>query len=146
MLRRSTFRPGSARVLARAAIVLVLLQPVSRALAQNAPASPDHPWHGLGESRIEADARNFTKPRLNFDQENTYSLPELIDLAESHNPETRVAWEPARAQAAALGIARSELYPTLAAAAPPRASRSEGYGVAPFLRPTLSDSHVSLKL
>src|SRR6266403_1567998 len=83
ILRRSTIRPGSARELARAAIVLVLLLPVSRALAQNAPASPDHPWHGLGQARIEADARNFTEPRLNFDQEKTYSMPELIDLAES---------------------------------------------------------------
>jgi outer membrane protein len=44
-------------------------------------------------------------------------LGELIDLAEAHNPETSLAWERARAQAAALGIARSELYPTLAAVA-----------------------------
>ena len=36
----------------------------------------------------------------------TYSLAELIDLAEAHNPETRVAWEGAKAEAAALGIAR----------------------------------------
>jgi outer membrane protein TolC len=42
-------------------------------------------------------------------------LAELIDLAEAHNPQTRVAWESARAQVAALGVARSELYPTLAA-------------------------------
>jgi len=51
------------------------------------------------------------------DQSRTYSLPELIDLAEAHNPATRAAWERARSQAAALGITRSELYPTLAAAA-----------------------------
>jgi len=41
----------------------------------------------------------------------------LIDLAESHNPETRVAWERARAQAGSLGIARSELLPALASVA-----------------------------
>src|SRR5882724_1464382 len=73
--------------------------------AQTAPLSPDHPWHGLGEARIEADARNLTDAKLNFDPEKAYSLPELIDLAESHNPETRVAWERARAQAAAWGVA-----------------------------------------
>src|ERR1700739_4108541 len=84
IVRRSTFRPASARALARAAIVLVLLQPVSRTLAQNAPSSPDRPWHGRQEAKIEADARNFTEARLNFDSEKTYSLPELIDLAESH--------------------------------------------------------------
>src|SRR6266436_415249 len=146
ILRRSTFRPGSARVLARAAVVLVLLQPVSRALAQNAPASPDHPWHGLGEARIEADARNFTEPRLNFDQEKTYSLPELIDLAESHNPETRVAWERARAQAAAWGVARSELYPTVAAAALAGADRDQAYLADRFFRHTTGDFEVVLNL
>src|SRR6266436_111519 len=146
ILRRSTFRPGSARELARAAIVLVLLLPVSRALAQNAPASPDHPWHGLGEARIEADARNFTEPRLNFDQEKTYSLPELIDLAESHNPETRVAWEHARAQAAAWGVARSELYPTVAAAALAGANRTHAYLADRFFRQTFGDFEVALNL
>jgi len=44
-------------------------------------------------------------------------LSELIDLAEANNPATRVAWEHARSRAAALGITRSELYPTLAATA-----------------------------
>jgi outer membrane protein len=34
-------------------------------------------------------------------------------LAESHNPETRVAWERARSLADAFGVARSELYPTI---------------------------------
>jgi outer membrane protein len=53
----------------------------------------------------------------------TYSVLELIDLAESHNPKTRAAWERARAQAAAWGVARSELYPTVAAT-PPEVTRS----------------------
>ena len=115
MVRQSRLRPSAARAVVRAAIALILSHGASLALAQRAPVSPDHPWHGLGEARIEADARNFTEPGLRFDQEKTYSLPELIDLAESHNPETRVAWERARAQAAAWGVTRSELYPTVAA-------------------------------
>jgi len=146
ILRRSTFRPGSARVLARAAVVLVLLQPVSRALAQNAPASPDHPWHGLGEARIEADARNLAQPGLNLDPAKNYSLPELIDLAESHNPETRVAWERARAQAAAWGVARSELYPTVAAAALAGVDRDQAYLADRFFRHTIGDFQVVLNL
>src|SRR5258705_3910534 len=97
-------------------ILLISLQSAGVALAQRVPVSPDHPWHGLGEARIEADARNLTEAKLNFDPEKTYSLPDLIDLAESHNPETRVAWERASAQAAAWGVARGELYPTVAAA------------------------------
>ncbi len=43
-----------------------------------------------------------------IEPDKVYSLADLIDLAEAQNPETRVAWEGARAQAAALGIARSE--------------------------------------
>ena len=46
-----------------------------------------------------------------------YSLAELVAFAEAHNPETRAAWENARAQASAAGIARSELFPQLAAIA-----------------------------
>jgi outer membrane protein TolC len=47
----------------------------------------------------------------------TYTLAELIDLAQQHNPETRVAWQEAKSKAAALGIARSSLYPTMSAVA-----------------------------
>ena len=52
-----------------------------------------------------------------MDAQKTYTLAQLIDLAQEHNPETRVAWEEAKARAASLGIARSELYPTIAAVA-----------------------------
>ena len=66
---------------------------------------------------IQNDSRKFRELRFSVDPERIYSLPDLIDLAESHNPETRVAWEGTRAQLAALGVVRSELYPTLAAIA-----------------------------
>jgi outer membrane protein TolC len=48
------------------------------------------------------------------DPERTYDLAALIDLAERTNPETRVAWEQARAAAAQLGTAESAYFPTLA--------------------------------
>jgi outer membrane protein len=89
----------------------------SSARAQTAPASPEHPWHGSAELNMQAYARHVTDSKFTVDQFQTYSLAELIDLAQAHNPATRAAWERARSQAAALGIARSELYPTLAAAA-----------------------------
>jgi outer membrane protein TolC len=54
---------------------------------------------------------------VNLDPGKIYTLAELIDLAEQHNPETRVAWEDAKSKAAALGIARSALYPTMSAVA-----------------------------
>jgi outer membrane protein TolC len=51
------------------------------------------------------------------DPEKTYDLPELIDIAERSHPETRVAWEQARAQAEAVGLNKSAYYPYLAAVA-----------------------------
>ena len=47
------------------------------------------------------------------DPEKTYDLISLIDLAQEANPQTRIAWEQARAQAAQLGIADSDWYPSL---------------------------------
>jgi outer membrane protein len=44
-----------------------------------------------------------------------YDLPNLIDLAQQTNPETRAAWEATRAAAARLGIAEGAYLPTLGA-------------------------------
>jgi outer membrane protein len=49
-----------------------------------------------------------------LDAARTYSLAELIDLAERNNPQTRIAWERARQRAEELGIAKSSYYPVLA--------------------------------
>ena len=146
MLCQSRLRRSAARAVVRAAIALFLSHGASLALAQRTPVSPDHAWHGLEEARIEADARKFIEPGLNFDREKSYSLPELIDLAESHNPETRVAWERARAQAAAWGVARSELYPTVAAAALAGVDRDQAYLADRFFRHTIGDFQVVLNL
>ncbi|HET6931520.1 MAG TPA: TolC family protein [Candidatus Acidoferrum sp.] len=143
---QSRLRPSVAQTVVRAAIVLMLSQGANLARAQRAPVSPDHPWHGLGEAGIEVDAKNLTEPKLSFDPAKNYSLPELIDLAESHNPETRVAWERARAQAAAWGVARSELYPTIAAAALAGVDREQAYLADRFFRHTIGDFQVVLNL
>jgi outer membrane protein TolC len=90
---------------------------VSTAIAQSAPVSWNHPWHSSDEQQFLRDATAEHTHELPDNPVKTYSLAELIDMAESNNPETRVAWERARAQAASVGVARSELYPTLAAAA-----------------------------
>ncbi len=98
-------------------ILLADLLLASSGSAQTAPASPEHPWHRSAEFTMKGDAGRVGDSRFAVDQSKTYSLSELIDLAEAHNPATRASWERARSQAAALGITRSELYPTLAAAA-----------------------------
>jgi outer membrane protein len=98
-------------------ILLTDLLLAGRVPAQSVPISADHPWHGSAEVRMKEDIGRVGDSRFAVDQLGTYSLSELIDLAEAHNPATRAAWERARSQAAGLGISRSELYPTLAAAA-----------------------------
>ena len=134
------------RIRAHTAILCVLLLFGSCALAQSAPVSPDHPWHGVGEQRIEADAKNSRESSFSIDPIKSYSLAELIDLAETHNPETRIAWERARAQAAALGVARSELFPTLAASALSQTSRQETYLGTRYYRQTFQDFQGALDL
>src|SRR3954466_8131638 len=104
--------------------LVVLLLVATPVFAQSVPPSPNRPWTGNpDEHRVIAEP--WRNSALRFDPTQTYSLAELIDLAQRHNPDTRIAWEQARAQAAALGIARSELYPTLAAAALARVDRTD---------------------
>jgi outer membrane protein len=131
----------------RGFFLLVVTTAICRiASGQSLPPSPDRPWHGPGEQRIEAYARKVPDTRYSIDHAKTYSLAELIDLAESHNPETRVAWERARVQAAALGIARSELYPTLAAIAVSGVHRDEVYLTNRFFRQTIGHYQAELRL
>src|SRR5215475_1472671 len=52
-----------------------------------------------------------------IDPSKRYELPELIDLAQRTNPETRVAWEAARRAALAVGLVESEYFPVLAISA-----------------------------
>lgn len=115
-------------------------------MAQNAPASWNRPWHSPEEQEIVRYAVAEHMRDLALDSMKVYSLAELIDLAESHNPETRVSWERARAQAASLGVARSELYPTLAAAALSETSRSEIFFGNRFYGQTTQEFQVALDL
>src|ERR1700752_5271117 len=114
--------------------------------AQTPPVSPNHSWHGPEERRIQAETKTFSESKFELDPGKAFTLPELIDLAESHNPETRAAWEHARAQAAVLGVARSELYPAVAAAALAGGTRSQAYLVNRFFRQTYGDFQVALDL
>lgn len=47
------------------------------------------------------------------DPAKTYSLPELIDLAQRHNRTTRIAWEQAAQAAAKVGMTSAQFYPML---------------------------------
>jgi outer membrane protein TolC len=101
-----------------------------------APDSPDRPWMPAttaageiiaGKRGIAGPAGGYVLPAnpalanvpapLAVDLGKAYSLPELIDLAESNNPMTRIAWNDARRVALAAGIAESAYLPRLTATA-----------------------------
>src|ERR1700678_3365602 len=125
---------------------LLSLMIVISMFAQSPPTSPDRPWHSPDERRIVNEGSSFRQSTFRIDSDKTYSLAELIDLAEAHNPETRVAWENAIAQGAALGIARSELYPTVSAVALTGVDRSEVPFFSRFYRQAVPEFQVSLDL
>jgi outer membrane protein len=127
-------------------IVSLALQFGTCALAQSAPLSWDHPWHSSDEQQFVRDMIAEHIQEVPHDSVKAYSLPDLIDLAELNNPETRVAWERARVQAAGLGVARSELYPTLAAAALSQTSREENFFGNRFNAQTVQDFEIALDL
>src|SRR5947199_10333584 len=103
----------------QAALLCILLIVVfSRpALDQTNPPSASAEWHPKDELRWKSDLSRIPEGRPAIDPQKIYSLPELIDVAEAHNPETRVVWERSKQQSAQLGIAPSALYPLLTASA-----------------------------
>jgi hypothetical protein len=77
-----------------------------------------------------------------LDPTHTYSLAELIDLAERNNPRTRVAWERARQRTEELGVARSAYYPVLAG----QAAFSDQRIVSPFPKPLAPRGYVMVEI
>lgn len=102
--------------------------------------------HSAGGQAIERDAERMRKPEFTVDSSAPYTMADLIALAEAHNPGTRAAWEQARARAAALGVARAELYPTLAAAALSQTNRGQAYLGTRFFRQTIQSFDLALDL
>jgi outer membrane protein len=125
---------------------LLILMTALPALGQSPPVSPERPWHSTEERQIRSETQRYRQTGLRIDSDKIYSLAELIDLAEAHNPETRVAWENALAQAGALGVARSELYPTVSAVALAGADRYEVPLGSEFYRQTTPTLQASLDL
>jgi outer membrane protein len=100
-----------------------------------APKQPDRPWAAptqpggeiaAGEKPQDDQASSSyllpsnpvagTVPSaLDLKPDKIYSLPELIDIAQSNNPLTRIAWNNARDVALAAGVAESAYLPKLSA-------------------------------
>jgi outer membrane protein len=93
------------------------------AQGQLVSAEVENPWQppsGFASTQHEAAEQDR---RTHIEADHLYTLSELVDLAERYNPSTRAAWENARAAAARLGIARSDLLPALNAVALSNTSR-----------------------
>src|SRR5580765_4814025 len=80
------------------------------ALHAQAPPAPDRPWP-IPDSATQRAAALEIGPGEWVHK--PYDLPALIDLAQRTNPETRAAWEAARAAAAAIGLVESSYLPQL---------------------------------
>src|SRR5271169_333654 len=112
------------------------------ACAQRAPASPGQPWQGTMQGMPPARSVPAVAP----DPAKTYTLPELVNLAEQNNPETRVAWQNAKARAADLGISKASLYPTLAAVAVAQSSRDNLFFAPNYYRQTIETFSPALEM
>jgi outer membrane protein len=124
----------------------IVVSPPLRNYSQCAPAVPNKAWHSAQEGPIEREAQHILRKDFAVSSTTSYSLAELIDLAEAHNPETHLAWERARSRADSLGVARSELYPTLAAVALSQTSGQQAYLITRFYRQTLQAFDVAFDL
>ncbi|HKD86583.1 MAG TPA: TolC family protein [Terriglobales bacterium] len=99
----------------RTLILLFVLAGGRIGAAQKAPPAASHPWDASAATQaLKPPPRSLPSPPL--DPARLYTLAELVNIAEQNNPETRVAWENAKARAGDLGIAKSTLYPAMAAA------------------------------
>jgi outer membrane protein TolC len=88
------------------------LRETSATVATAAPAAvaPQQPTQEQkDEQKLDAAPEN----RLQLEGGHHYALPELIDIAQRHHPETREAWEKARQAALSVGLAEAKYLPEL---------------------------------
>ena len=110
--------------------------------AQRAPASPSQPW----QPTMQATAPARSAPAFAPDPGKTYTLAELINIAEQNNPDTRVAWENAKARAADLGISKATLYPTMAALVVAQSARDNLFFAPTYYRQTIETFSPALEV
>jgi len=125
------------------AIFIMLLAPLA-ALSQQAPAAPEQPWQATPKMQPSVPPPHV--PTFVPDPLKIYTLPELVDIAEQNNPDTRVAWENAKARAADLGVSKASLYPTLAALALAQTYRIDLFFAPEYFRQTVGTFSPTLVL
>jgi len=116
-------------------LALIALTGCATSALKLAPDQPDRPWTPATASNGEIiPGRDTSAPPAKtyilpanpaivvptapaIDHGHSYTLPELIDIAERSNLQTRVAWNQARDAALAAGIAQSLFLPRIAVSA-----------------------------
>jgi len=97
---------------------MFLIRPAPAGTKDSAPPSPDRPWSppDMITHQTELQARHLEIPgNIVVDPSKVYHLPELIDLAQRLNPDTKVAWQRAKQALAAVGLKEVTYYPILSA-------------------------------
>lgn len=113
---RRDLSPRIAALSLVAALMCAVVAGESTIAAQDMPPTPNKPWLSPSEAKL-ADRIASTpvqrEPEARPEDGKVYTLADLIDFAEARSPQTREAWQAAIAQAKAMNIARSALFPTL---------------------------------
>lgn len=122
--------------LALISLVSICLYGVSVCFAQKAPPAPSSIWQPPVKIHLNTALPAPSFHAFSIPSQKAYTLADLIDLAEQRNPQTRYAWQQAKARAAQLGIARSEWYPTFAALAVASTARARVLLNSEFYRQT----------
>lgn len=109
-----------------AVLAAVFLAGCTSSAMKFAPASAQTPFKTAGQtSQTSSGAPDFGLARdpsmpiaiatPQIDPKHSYSLPELIDIAQLNNPITRASWERARQAAIAIGVTEAAYLPMLSA-------------------------------
>ncbi len=104
----------AAGAVALAALALSLAPGCASLYLRRAPPSPREPWPLARENARPSEAPPGAPPVA---PNHVYSLAELIDLAESINPDTRIGWQKARQAALAVGVPMAGYFPRVEALA-----------------------------
>jgi outer membrane protein TolC len=104
-------------------VISILLFSAGSAMAgtkDSAPPAPNRAWTAPGMAEHQADLQSRHLEIGSEGEVNphkVYELPDLIDLAQRLNPETKISWQRAKEALAAVGLKEVNYYPLLSAAA-----------------------------
>jgi outer membrane protein TolC len=118
---------------------------LSLLLAFSAARAPGQCAGKVSSPAAVADCAARATPREGkaiLDPVHPYTLAELIDVAEDHNPSTRTIWERAKQKARELGLAKAAYYPELEGLA----VFGDGRLINPFPKPLAPRGYVLVEL